>query len=340
LGNRSTIDYLSQYVDLKSVWHPSFPGKEPTFAYEWMSVRDTLSTRQGQHVLVGHSMGGMIARYVYLSAPDIQQNVAGIITVATPHQGAIMADSAEKLGYYIQVMQDRISAAKPWLEVAAVIIVDATFGIIYGLLILDNNAPHLEGGTSGQDFLESKGLPSLRTTSGEVSTLNNGNADAAVPRANIVGRLTSNKYMALRIAATSRGRDEQSFIDNFNKAKAWFTACKWFYKATVIGLNPGKKCGMAARTMDHLNEMWQRYSSGTTCKMLMNRCALIVARDVPSDGIVPNERSLYPFRSSGAQFFEKLPVLGSTHFSIYQKEEGVRTIRDAMWDIQMVRRTP
>jgi hypothetical protein len=89
--------------------------------------------------------------------------------------------------------------------------------------------------------------------------------------------------------------------------------------------------------MGQFDEMWQRYSSGTRWKTILNRPALIVARDVPSDGVVPNERSLYPFRSSG-RFFEEPPVVGSNHLTIYKTDAGVNTMRRAMLDFGMTPR--
>lgn len=331
LGNLSVIDYLSQHLDLREVWHPSFPGIEPTFPTEWTSVRSSIIAKGGRHALVGHSVGGMVARYAYFADGDAaaRPNIAGIVTLATPHQGAILADSALKMGAFINDLNRRIDDAKPYLEVAAVIVATAVGGTI-GILVASNNRPQPPAaGSSGADLLRTAVLPALQTTSSAVQALNANGPDAAIPRANIVARLDNNKFMPLKVLAGATGESEKHVIDNFQKARSWFHGCKIFYYATILGTPAGRKCGWAERVMGRLDETWQRYSNGSTPVVILGR-VIHVPRNIPTDGVVPNERSLYPFRTAGQFFFEMLPAVGTSHMSVYKTEIGAGLIRDAL----------
>jgi pimeloyl-ACP methyl ester carboxylesterase len=50
------------------------------------------NTGQGNYVLIGHSQGGLISRYVARNHPEL---VGGVVTIGTPHQGAPVTGSAK-----------------------------------------------------------------------------------------------------------------------------------------------------------------------------------------------------------------------------------------------------
>jgi pimeloyl-ACP methyl ester carboxylesterase len=49
--------------------------------------------------LIGHSIGGLISRYV-VQAEDSADRVAGVITIGTPHRGTLMAAPAIAVGLW------------------------------------------------------------------------------------------------------------------------------------------------------------------------------------------------------------------------------------------------
>jgi len=50
--------------------------------------------------LIGHSIGGLISRYV-VQAEETQDRVAGVITIGTPHRGTVIAAPALAAGLWI-----------------------------------------------------------------------------------------------------------------------------------------------------------------------------------------------------------------------------------------------
>lgn len=52
-------------------------------------------------------------------------------------------------------------------------------------------------------------------------------------------------------------------------------------------------------------------------------------RNIPTDGVVPNERSTYPFGAIG-RFSQMRPVLGANHLTLYKLRDGAQRIADAL----------
>lgn len=342
-GNASTMTFLSQSVRLRDSWNPTVP-LEATFGQAWARIRDSLASRGGQNVLVGHSMGGLIARQTYLAAPERRGNISAIITMSSPHQGAVLADSARKMGEFLLDMKRRVDDAVPYLQ----ILIAAVVGLVLSLFFSGGVtisafwltfflAP---GGTipaSATQLLEVPALPALRTNSPEIQALNGSAFDASIPRANLMSHLTNNKFMPLKIAAAAGDESESEMIDKFQQARSAFHVCKMTYYATVVGIPAGRRCGWAEKMMGRFDETWQRYVNGSTTQTVQifgMQFPIVVPRNIPSDGIVPNERSVYPSQSTGI-FTQPPSIPGPNHLTVYRSVNSLNALRDAMIGIGM-----
>lgn len=349
LGSTSPQQYFAARVDLGLLYLPNW-SPETVFSTEWQAVRDRLAGNPGRYVFAGHSTGGLVSRYAYLNGgTTTRDRMAAILTIATPHQGAILADSAQRMGEFAHDLKKKIDAANVGLKFTIVgfivLVMGAFFGVAGGaaglLSLLFINFPSV---TSPDQLLKVGTLPALSPSSSFVTALNtSGSFDASIPRANIVGRLDNNKFMPLKLAAAFRNVSEQQQISEFQKGRSAFAACKNVGAFTIIGVYAAVKCSEAERMMGRLDETWQRFSSGSSpqqvCRQVWYQdgprtvCSVVPMPrlDLPTDGVVPNERSLYPSRNAG-QFWESPPVIGTNHMTVYRRPNGADRIVEAMLD--------
>jgi hypothetical protein len=82
-----------------------------------------------------------------------------------------------------------------------------------------------------------------------------------------------------------------------------------------------------------LDDRWGRYANGTALRQTAFGLSLPMARDIPFDGIVSNERSHYPGLADPARF---LPVDGANHQNIHTTQIGLRRVVEAMRLFSMV----
>lgn len=360
LGGQTPIAYLrGRGLALGDTNTPRFPGTT-RYADQLKIASDSIYYPNGRNVLIGHSQGGLVARGVYLGLPgvpagqlaDIRAGVSAIITVTSPHQGAIIADSAVKARAFFLDVQRRVNdglhASKfPAAILGGIIggIVSGGVGAVVGAVSSSITAAQgaagfaLVGGlfsaavaglfvaeqTAGQQldvgdlaaFPNIPALQDLRPSADAIQGLNASTADAAVPRANIVGRIPY-KYAVVRLSAGLQGQNEEEQIAKLRQAKGLLHVCKYTGYATLILSRQARRCGFAIRVLDRVDDTWARYTAGTVNGS---------GRDVPSDGVVPNEQSNYPGLTGVGNF---PPVQGASHTSIYTRADGMNTVEQAM----------
>jgi len=120
LANQSVQRFLLSTVriDLRTVRAPEtdpYLLEDATkgnlrFPQQVVSLRDSIALRNDRSVLVAHSLGGIISRDVYISHPELRPHIAGIVTVATPHQGADIANYRVPLNLFFTDLQLSVNA--------------------------------------------------------------------------------------------------------------------------------------------------------------------------------------------------------------------------------------
>jgi hypothetical protein len=112
------------------------------------------------------------------------------------------------------------------------------------------------------------------------------------------------------------------------------TLGNWTFNIT----DPGNRCERAYYLLAYLDQVWELVVNGTEYGLIRRGFGNVpaaygqVARKVPSDGVVPNERSNYPGLTDPLYNFL---ADGTNHLDIYRNPIGVGRIAEAMGKIGM-----
>jgi hypothetical protein len=326
--------YLGQRVVLKT---PGYPNVDSLKRYSGQ-VSDIAAylTRGGQHVLVAHSLGSLVARGAYIDNPGIRPDVAAIVAITAPHQGAPLADNFVTLRSFLRDMQRRIDDAKTAIAIEAAVLTNLfsvfvpekrTTGLgpslIAFLLINTFNIP-----IDVSNLDQVGAAPAFRDLSPDSAAIVHLNAtfdDGAIPRANIYGTIPF-RNAALRLYESSRDMDADlpSLVRWRDIGQTAFSACKWFGYVTIVQWTLGRRCAYARKTLARLDDRWAKYVNGWDANGN--------TRYVPFDGVVPNERSHYP--STNGLAYES-PVTLTNHLNVYKTQAGLNQVGNGMLAVLM-----
>jgi hypothetical protein len=326
--------YLLSSVVLKTLAYPDL-NLQVRYSTQVGTLGNFVLTNAGKHVLIGHSLGSLVSRGVFITNASARPAISGIIAITPPHQGTLMADSAVKIRNYFGDVQRRINGALPGLVMDAQIISFlytwasgdpgggfALFVGATGYILTAGSALNL---TTLYQLTEIPALADLKTNSPAIDSLNRYFTDSQIQRANLYGSIPI-QNAALRVFYSSRN-DDAGFPDGvktLNQAIALFKACKSFNYATIILWGHGRACGFAVKVLRRMDDRWTRYINGTDASGNPRR--------VPFDGVVSNERSRYP--SPNPISFDRV-VPGANHLNVYKTRLGLDQVRDAMLSIGM-----
>lgn len=334
LGGKTTPQWLGQSVVLHTVANPNVNAAY-RYSQQLASLVPVFSSGS-QHVLVGHSLGSMIARGLYINYPSIQPNITGIVAIAAPHQGAPLADNFDATRRFMADVQRRVNdglaaaraeasilnlfvpvGAKPLFIAIASIVIDKTTGQDINLGNIDQLG-------------QVPALQDLQTHSAAVSSLNSSLADQAVPHANIYGTI-SPRNAALRVQYSLEGNDAgfNAAVSNRDKGVALLKGCKYIGYATIVMSRTARTCAYAVKVLGRVDERWSLYVNGAN--------QFGAAKQVPFDGVVPNERSVYPV-ANNLRF--NADVWGVDHMNIYATAAGLNQVAAGMLQIGMQSTAP
>lgn len=291
---------------------PDLLGQFPV-ANQRVTLRDSLNIYGGLNVLVAHSMGGLVARATYL---DNAANIAGIVTVASPHQGMPLANNYTVLEAFALDAQRRVDNA--WTAVGAM-----TLGINF--LLRGRRLP-LEAIPRFTAGANTDALKDLKVGSPTINSLNAYTGDQPT-RANVYGTIPhQNAAFRVGLSAENRDADFADLVRDRNNLVTVFQTCKFIGYVTIIGHAMGRSCSFGRKMLRRVDDRWGWYTT-------------MVATSGPNhqrpfDGLVPNERSVYPGLpfSDGRLNFQANMV---NHSNITYSAVGVQQIANAMAAIGM-----
>lgn len=333
-------NYLSTYIGLRTVQNPLV---DPRLRYDDQKAAvSTIFTAGTQHVLVGHSLGSLVARGVYLDYPGLRPNISGIIATVAPHQGTPMAANADKLSAFMADVQRRVNDAVTSIRLAAgitpfVYFVQGTVGKALGSWIITGWSfitaaamtvfwlMDVEGQPINLDqFTSLNKVPArldLIPGSNALNSLNSGFDDGAIPRANIYGTIPI-KNAAIRLGQSQIDKDHEfgEAVKKRDGAVSAFKVCKYVGYATIVLGRTGRRCSYARKVLQRVDDRWTRYVNGADANGR--------PRMVPFDGVVPNEYSRYP--STSGINYDSGPVAGVNHLNVYKTRAGLLQVVEAM----------
>jgi pimeloyl-ACP methyl ester carboxylesterase len=328
--------YLGQQVVLQT---PAYPNVDRYKRYSGQ-VGDiaTYLTQGGHHVLVGHSLGSLVARGTYIDNPGIRPDMAAIVALTAPHQGAPLADNFVTLRSFLRDMQRRIDDAKTAVAIEAAVLTNVfsmffpgkrTTGLgpsMAAFLIINNFNIPIDVSNLDQ-FGTAPAFADLSPDSTAITHLNAFHDDGAIPRANIYGTIPF-RNAALRLYESSRDMDGDfsSLVTWRNIGQSAFSACKWIGYVTIIQWTLGRRCAYARKVLSRLDDRWVKYVNGSDANGN--------PRQVPFDGVVPNERSVYP--STNALAFQGVAQM-TNHLNVYKTRAGLDQAVNGMFGVGMQR---
>lgn len=337
LSSMTAPGYLSQFVDLGTIGYPNVP---PVLGYDGqLSAVAPFIAGGGQHVAVGHSLGSLVARGIYIrDVSGARPRIAGIVATVSPHGGTPLADNANEAAKFFADFQRRIEAGSSaarmifavmslftaWLARMFTIWFAAASLLFFGVGTQVNPGPV----RNIEDFIaltQAPALADLQTSSTTVDFLTSRFDDGSIPRANIYGTIPfRNAVLRLGKSIEDEDHDFENTVKTRNKGLSAFKACKYIGYATIVLSSKGRKCSNAASALMRLDNQWVKYVNGWDSNGK--------PRYVPFDGAVPNERSAYP-SVNGVNY--QAQVSGVNHINVYKTRAGLNRVADGMIQIGM-----
>ncbi len=327
-------NYLGQRVVLRTVNYPNVDSLK-RYSGQVSDITAYL-TRGGQHVLVGHSLGSLVARGTYVDNPGIRPDVAAIVALTPPHQGTPLADNFITLRSFLRDMQRRIDDAKLAIAIEAAVLTNllSVFFIarnatglgpsLVAFLLI--NTANIGINVSNLDqFGTPPAVADLSPGSSAIAHLDSAYDDGAIPRANIYATIPF-RNAALRLYESSRDMDSDfpHLVRLRDDGQAYFSACKWFGYVTIVQWTLGRRCAYARKTLARLDDRWVKYVNGWDASGNPRR--------VPFDGVVPNERSVYP-STNGLAYQGVAQMIN--HLNVYKTRAGLDQAVSGMLAVQM-----
>ena len=244
-----------------------------------------------------------------------------------------IADSAIKMRNYMGDVQRRGDDAVPGLILAAdvytFLFMFAWSGTAVGFpLLIPLNFFIVDKSqtlnlTTFYQMLQIPALADLKPSSPAIDSLNRFTTDALIQRSQVIGQIPA-RYASIRVLQSALN-DDAGFSNATKQYRAGLKAykvCKYFDYATILGWGLGRKCGWAYRSLRRLDDRWTAYVNGTDA---FGQPAFFK----PFDGVVPNDRSIWP--GGGLQF--QTTVAGVNHLNIYKTQLGLNQIVRAMLSV-------
>ena len=340
--------YLDRNIQLRSIILAN-ASKEETLAEQIQSVVQKVGSSE-HHLLVAHSNGGLVARGLYIDNESRRANISGIITMGTPHQGTPLADNAVEARDYLLELQRRVNDAADAIGIAYMLdklvgtmVAGDRSGPVYLVIALlmarDYDVPDQISIGELATLPDLKALPDVKPASATIAHLQL-TPDAGIQRASVVA-IMPKEHALLRLYASIQRRDAglSEDIKQRNKAITAFRGCQHVAQYIAIAGDRARRCGRAARALESMDDKWGQFVKGSETYTfhfpIIGDYTVKVARNVPFDGIVPNENSNYPGLSDPTR---KFITPGLNHQNIYGTRQGLDQVVLAMRAFGMVPR--
>lgn len=304
LAGYETVAY--QAKQLKNGIFPSYDGAYPL----------------KKSVFAGLSMGGMVARDVLLD-PDLTvsspAHVGGIITIASPHRGAPIAENATKIDFYnpsqsivegfLDVLKSRLTSPASGLSSIA--------GSILTSFATDVVLNTVKKMVTDRFGLNNAAAKDLRPSSATIARLRD--ATDNVPHANVIG-IIPKRNAVYRVASGVNYGDGETLIHRKNQVKSVTKACTQIFYNAIVKTGLGKKCHALDKFIGSVDDRWNDWTHGPD-------------KSTPFDGFLPKDYTVYPgIPESDPRYIQ---VQGENHMTIQFHQPGVDGISLAMIRIGM-----
>lgn len=285
----------------------SDPG-DPTVAARVAALRATLDLASSNAVLIGHSMGGVVARKAYLSNSS---KIAGIVTLSSPIRGAPIASSGPAIRSLTRAAGRSISGSLlPILDNN--VLVRLTLNAI-----VNNYVNATLDGYFDLAGLNTAGAQDLRTSSTVITSQQD--LPDPLPHANVLGQVPT-RHAMLRLAASLQYNESlyPYYARLWDKGESTTRKCSLARFAMFV--NPvlgyiGHNCRTAYKILAKADGQWYRLTRTPS-------------DHAPFDGFITHTRLAYPGLSTGDP---RLRIAnGANHLNITYTTGGTAATAAAM----------
>jgi pimeloyl-ACP methyl ester carboxylesterase len=282
---------------------------------------DIITSNGGLNVLVGHSMGGVISRNLLVNtSSDIAtaDNIAGIITVGSPHQGAPIVENVKKPDFRgRELIMGFLEEAIYSYFMPLIGIISSLLSALFQWFVQQVLMNILIGIISSESGLGTSGGQDLRVGSPTVVRI--ASALDSRPHATING-VISTRDAWLVLGASYRGLNKFTYVQKKRGVQNGLLLCKRIFYNFIVKTALGRGCATTHRTIAGMDERWNDWTHGSD-------------KRASFDGLIPTDHSRYP--GSAASSSVNRYVGGSDHFSIVNDAGGLSGIETQMLQIGM-----
>lgn len=281
-----------------------------------------LAAYAGKDVLVGHSMGGVIARDLVLNTdPTVNAagRVAGIVSVASPHYGAPVAnyDASLDLGPASLTIVNFLNEIGTVRITGMAGLIDAVAGSLLRTFVENVLFNEIKAGVTKIISNGSAGAKDLRTSSPTIARLSG--ASDALPHANVYGIISKQDAVFYLWSGLKYG-DGRSAVRNKNIVRGTARVCRAIFYNIIIKTRTGRVCHETDRALGQLDERWNYWTHGPN-------------KGTSFDGFLPSDYTRYPGMATNSS--TNIAVTGVNHFTITFYAAGLDGVAAAMRAIGM-----
>jgi len=264
----------------------------------------------------------LVSRRAYLKNPA---NIAGIVTIGSPHQGAIIADNASKVtsagarlvSDFFGTVVDILLRPTPTRILSAALA--ELLKLLVNAVINQYVKPYIDNAFG----LNTAALNDLKTTSTAIGSLKSTYDNA--PHANVYGVIGKrNAVFRLAYSALYKDGDFDGAMKTKNRIKSGVKVCaqigyNWIVKTTI-----GKMCHKADRAIGGIDDRWVQWTLNGN-------------RNLAFDGLLPNSDQVDPGMT--LTDYRSIRADGANHMNLQYDARGINATVNAMRAIQMRSRT-
>jgi hypothetical protein len=319
---QNTPGQISSSIDLGGILTPYSVDAQQTVDVQARGYKsNTLQFFGGTHVLVGHSMGGVIARDL-LTSPDgsinIGSQVAGIVTVASPNFGAPIAENAGKFDIHGRPLLEGF-----FYELSTTILLPG-YGLLSAALnsllnwmaetVITNGIKQLIANLAGATSVGARDLKPSSATIARLSTTLD-----SKPHVTVNGSIPK-KDAVFYVWSGMNWGDGRSAVRNKDILRTGIRVCTTLLYNFILKTSTGRVCHIIDRTLGGLDDRWNEWTHGPN-------------RSTPFDGFLPQDYTRYPGTSASSSI--NLSIGGANHFTIAFHTQGIEGIKSGMRNIGM-----
>lgn len=296
---KNTAYHLGQDLLLKDVSTPLVYGKESIRTQSFYLAED-LAGRPGPRVLIGHSMGGLVARD---HAGRYPAGVAAIITVGTPHNGAPIAANGRAFRPYVYETYNRLMNAATQFAHR-----DRILGVL--TLELASLWPNkMIGRLIEEQTAATPAVLDIMPGSSEIARLR-AQVDA-LPRAYVVGILHK-RDAALKTLVSAEFQDHNMnyYIGLRYLVTTATGMCAGLGLFAIVRADRAMVCAFTHRRLNDFDDAWRRQTNGPNIHQAF-------------DGLVREQDAVYPHTPD---LRAKQEARGANHNNLVYDQRGLTAI--------------